>query len=318
MFPALGTWAPKAAQWSLSVRLWVYRSAREGRWRRDSRTRAVGDTLVSETGGSGGGEGQDARVAALLAAPVAGRRLTIQLGRLLVELPASDAEGHVLAEVDVPLDAMPPRGGPLEMRVVTSEGDRRDLVGPASFVTPTGRLVVSDVFDTVVDVRPSGQEGPDALLNDLVFVDGIGAGLARLRGDGHLHFLSSWPHQLFPTMRAAFDEASVPPATFDLTRWRPSSGTEVLFRENSIEDKLEVLDALAKRLPSRQWILIGDSRGNTPEAFGAFARDHGALLDRIYIRDVTGQARSEPRYQRAFASVPDDRWRLFSTGDELD
>jgi phosphatidate phosphatase APP1 len=72
-----------------------------------------------------------------------------------------------------------------------------------------------------------------------------------------------------------------------------------------------VIEPLLRKFPKRQFVLVGDSGEKDPEIYGALARKHPDQIQRIFIRDVTGESAEASRYQRAFAHLPRDLWQVF-------
>ncbi len=95
--------------------------------------------------------------------------------------------------------------------------------------------------------------------------------------------------------------------------------SEELFRKgsSSVRHKHAAIRALLQQLPQRQFLLIGDSGEADPEIYADIARDYPEQVRAIYIRDVTGEAASAPRYQKAFRRLPASLWRIFSLPAEL-
>ena len=81
--------------------------------------------------------------------------------------------------------------------------------------------------------------------------------------------------------------------------------------------KRAVIEPLLKRFPNRRFILIGDSGERDPEIYAALARNYPRQIERIVIRDVTGEPRTAPRYEKIFRGLPPERWQIFISPPEL-
>jgi phosphatidate phosphatase APP1 len=78
-----------------------------------------------------------------------------------------------------------------------------------------------------------------------------------------------------------------------------------------------VIEPLLRRFPKRQFVLVGDSGEKDPEIYGALARKFPAQIRRVLIRDVTGESAGSPRYEKAFARLPREVWRVFKRPREI-
>jgi phosphatidate phosphatase APP1 len=108
-----------------------------------------------------------------------------------------------------------------------------------------------------------------------------------------------------------------PSGTFHLKSFRWKDRNFLSLFENPEDYKRKAIEPLLKRFPQRRFILVGDSGERDPEAYGALARKFPLQIEHIYIRNVTGETVTAERYQRAFAQVPPQRWRLFRDPAEL-
>jgi phosphatidate phosphatase APP1 len=85
----------------------------------------------------------------------------------------------------------------------------------------------------------------------------------------------------------------------------------------SQDHKLVGLTRFVQAAPRRRLILVGNSGEQDPEVFGRIAVLAPASIERILIRDVTGEPRDCARYAAAFRGVPAERWALFKDAAEL-
>jgi phosphatidate phosphatase APP1 len=62
---------------------------------------------------------------------------------------------------------------------------------------------------------------------------------------------------------------------------------------------------------------VGDSAQRDPELYGALARKYPEQVRHIFIRSVTDDAVQGERYQSAFQSLPQSKWTVFTSAQEL-
>jgi phosphatidate phosphatase APP1 len=63
--------------------------------------------------------------------------------------------------------------------------------------------------------------------------------------------------------------------------------------------------------------LIGDSGELDPEIYAQISAEFPQQIQAIWIRDVTQQSRSDPRYQRIFGQLPASRWNIFTEASQI-
>jgi phosphatidate phosphatase APP1 len=151
-------------------------------------------------------------------------------------------------------------------------------------------------------------------------VPGMAGAYSRWIGPGgHLHFVSSSPWQLFAPLTDLVSASGFPAATFDLKRVRPRDllTTADLLLADPLQTKPPAIRALFEKFPKRKFVLVGDSGEKDPEVYGPIAKEFASQVVRIFIRDVTGEARDADRYTRAFDGVAADKWVIFQDATKL-
>ena len=81
--------------------------------------------------------------------------------------------------------------------------------------------------------------------------------------------------------------------------------------------KRGVILPLLLAFPARRFVLVGDSGEQDPEIFGALAREYPDRVAAVLIRDVTGAGRGAARYDKAFAGLEPECWKVFKSPSEL-
>jgi phosphatidate phosphatase APP1 len=81
--------------------------------------------------------------------------------------------------------------------------------------------------------------------------------------------------------------------------------------------KLDNIRSLLSRFPKRNFLLVGDSGEQDPEIYGQIAREFPTQIQRIFIRDVTGDDMTAERTATAFANLPAKQWQVFAETLEI-
>lgn len=318
VFPALGSWDAPTKSWRLELHVWIYEPEEDSK-RRQILTDAIAKALKV---GPNDKEREvlQRRLRPFLADNESGKRLAIQLDETQLTLPESADDGHALSTVYIPEALVPASGGARRMQIVLSDIDSRRFQAVAYFLPPKGTLVVSDIDDTVkiTEVTDTAKLVRRTFLQPFSFVKGLPRSYEKLLGtNGHLHFLSSSPWQLFPELSTQLRGAGFPPATYSLKRFRPAAFELDKLLADPLQTKASELEKLARRFPLRQFVLVGDSGEQDPEVYGAFARKHPKLVTRIAIRNVTDEKPDSDRIKAAFKGIAAEKWQLFSKPAEL-
>ncbi len=240
-------------------------------------------------------------------------------------LQPRDSNPSGLFEVDlrINVDLAPPDSVVRKQaQALTPEDDPREFKGELFLLPAEGTLVISDIDDTI---KHSFVNDRLALLRmtflePFDFVEGMAA---RYRGwlgpRDHLHFVSASPWQLFEVLREGVEAEGFPDATWSMREVRMDvvDLAKLAKHTGSGSIKGPAIIQLLDRLPSWRVVLVGDSGESDPEVYGDMARRYPQQVHRIFIRDVTDEARESARYQKAFEGVDPQKWMLFETADQL-
>jgi phosphatidate phosphatase APP1 len=132
------------------------------------------------------------------------------------------------------------------------------------------------------------------------------------------HYISSGPWQIHAPIVQFLEQAGFPRGPLLLRELSARETQPFEWFDDEPGLKRASIATLAERWPARRLILVGDSGDLDPELYGDAARRWPDRLERILIRDVTGDERDAPRYQAAFRDVPPERWTLFKNAKQLD
>lgn len=319
LFPVLAH-QTKNGDWKAELHGWIYEPERDG-VARAAVVDELRDTLQIPAGDPGSVHFRR-RTALFLADNERGKNVEVRVAGSVHRLPPSGENGHFRGEIRIPSQIVEKAasGGVLEVETMLSPDDDRRFVGRLHLVAPDGVLLISDIDDTikVTNVRDRTELMRRTFLRELEAVPNLAPVYRRWLGDtGHLHFVSSSPWQLQGELAHMAEQAGFPPATYSLKTIRLKDSSLLSLFTDPEQTKPMDIEPLLERFPDRRVILAGDSGEKDPEIYGAIYRAHPDRIERIVIRDVTKDARSSARYEKAFREVPDDKWQLFEKPEEL-
>jgi hypothetical protein len=263
------------------------------------------------------------------------KKIFVRFGDQVFSAGKSGADGRFAGEIvlraaalerwsPTRLDKEPQRAGSeigAPFTAVLPEGDRRVFAGEVFLLEEEGLSVISDIDDTIkiTEVRDRNATLRNTFLREFQPVPGMAEfyqRLARERG-AQFHYISASPWQLYEPLAAFVDAHGFPRGTFELKEFRWKSRKFFSLFANPEKYKPGVIEPLLKQFPQRRFILIGDSGERDPEIYAALARKFPQQIERIYIRDVTGETEAAPRYAKTFRDLPTALWAIFRDPAEL-
>jgi hypothetical protein len=330
-FPTVADLAPGRAgpRWRLDIHGRIYQPTEFTHWRRaglwlarrfvsrEARRDTRGMALFRE------------RAGAFLADNERWHRIVIRLGAGVFTLNRSRPSGHFWGhleasseELGAPAGSGGPGGGAwVSFRALTRAGDDRVFGGRALLLPPEGLSVVSDIDDTIKVTQVGRRRSllANTFLKEFAPVAEM-AGLYRrwAAAGAAFHYVSASPWHLYPFLAEFLEGQGFPEGTFHLRDWRlmPADVYRTLRPARGV--KLRQARGLLERFPRRRFVLVGDSGEFDPLIYARLYREFPRQVERICIRNVTGETREAPRWGNVFREVPPERWRIFERGDELE
>jgi hypothetical protein len=245
----------------------------------------------------------------------------MRLTEQVFTLPRTDASGRAQGEFSVGKEWVQWKG---DWDVLSGSGlvtwileaprhPRHRELGFAEVISAEGVFIVSDIDDTIKisEVRDKKALMRNTFVEPFRAVPGMAEWYQEMkRSDPQVffHYISASPMQLYPALEE-FLFAHFPMGVLHLresTSWR----TLYANQKDSIAHKKKVLTRLLTDYPKRKFILIGDSGESDPEIYADIARDYPERILAIHIRNVTGEDRAAPRYQKTFAGIDPQIWHL--------
>jgi Uncharacterized conserved protein (DUF2183) len=274
------------------------------------------------------------RAAAFLANNERGNRVKIRVGEAVFTLKNSRASGHFEGRLELPAErvcemmTMPEaqrlnRGAPawLSFSAITRSDDPRLFDGRALLVPPTGVSIISDIDDTIKVTEAFNRRRMlhNTFLKDFSSVPEMAPLYGRWEAQrcAAFHYVSASPWHLFPFLAEFLGAQAFPAGTFHLRDFRlmPPDLHRTLRPSKRI--KAQHIRLLLKQFPQRRFYLVGDSGESDPATYATLARQFPGQIEKILIRNVTGEPADGPRWKRTFARVAKRRWQVFDSPAEI-
>lgn len=325
LFPTYAAFDPASETSTFPLHAWIFEPEEDSKWRGDLLGHlTLGITLTEQERVSPVFR-QRGRM--FLVDNERGQKLVANVAGHKLQLPASEANGHIrhsvtLPTADVSRDATGDRKATFVLRysLEVPRGDPRSFLGRIHFIAAEGWSVVSDIDDTIKisNVREKAELMRNTFLRKFKPVDGMAARYTAWSREGvAFHYVSGSPWQLYPALADFTDEAGFPQGTFHLRTLRIQDGSARDMLAAPSEFKLAEIEKLLKDFPNRKFAFVGDSGELDPEVYGEIARRFPKQLRFVAIRNITDERLENTRMKHAFRDVPAERCLLFSRPEEL-
>jgi len=314
LFPVVAERTPEG--WSVQMHAWVY-EPEETSLRRVAAVKLLCASLgLADDDARNEVFGRRAR--AFLVDNERRKTIVVKLGGHEYVLTETGADGHCRTTLRLPADAL--SAAPAPATTVLREGDTRHFGGFVYPLALEGVSVVSDIDDTIkiTEVRNRKAMARNTFLREFAAVPGIAQAYAHWANLGaSFHYVSASPWQLYPALADFFTAAGFPGGSVHLKqfRWKDSSFFSLL--QDPVAYKAPIIRALLAAAPHRSFVFVGDSGEKDPEIYGGIFRESPTQVRHIYIRDITGDTRTDTRYRETFENVPAGRWTLFTDSAAL-
>jgi hypothetical protein len=265
------------------------------------------------------------RIRAFLVDNERDKTIYIQLGKLAYRVGVSDPNGHFSGSLSLKSDEVaqliapgPQTARRLTFTAVTPADDDREFRGEFELVEPKGISVISDVDDTIKVSEVTDHEAllRNTFLREFKSVDGMAAMYQRLAAEGAVfHYVSASPWQLYRPLSEYMTKDGFPAGSFHMKHFRLKDRSALQMLGSQQKYKPAVIEKILADFPERTFILVGDSGEQDPEIYGDLARKYPRQIARILIRDVQDLSSFDERFNKAFAEVPRERWKVTTTPD---
>jgi phosphatidate phosphatase APP1 len=179
-------------------------------------------------------------------------------------------------------------------------------------VPEAGLTVITDIDDTikVTHILDAKEKEANTFVRPFVAVPGMSEryrSWQKALGEGiHFHVVSAGPWQFHQPLRQFFTQAAFPAFTWDMRSIDIGGNILVdVLEAHPAPEKIQAhkvakIRAFLTRFPKRSVVLVGDSGERDPEAYAAILSVFPQQVQAVYIREVTNQDHTHPRYQQLF------------------
>lgn len=320
-FPTVGHWDSSRQLWHLPIHGWIFEPEKDGISRRIAKRKLR--SMLGLDPQQPATALFERRIHWFLVDNERGKAIAVRIAGRQVTLERSHVDGHCQGTVLLPANQVREHAadGRLHFSAVTREEDSRHFPGVVHLCEPNGISVISDIDDTI-----KVSEGGDrerllrrTFLEPFQAVEGMAELYQRFAAAGaRFHYVSACPWQFHQPLSVFLKQKHFPDGSFHQKRFRMLDVSMSRLFEAPIRYKRSVIEGLLATFPGRKFFLIGDSDRKDPEVYGLIARQYPGQVEKIIIRDVTGQPRGDSRYQTAFQEIPTDKWLLFRDARKLD
>lgn len=312
---------PATDQWEIPIHGWVYEDERS--WFRKNAFSRIMERKYGLTVDDDSSVFFARRTGLLIADNERNKKVVIKLGDQQFKMPASGANGHFKGEIRLSqkeIDALSD-DKIVRFEAVLPAKDPRNFRGEFRLVPPSGISVVSDIDDTVkvTGVTVKKDLIDNTFYQEFTAVPGMAALYRKWARQGmEVHFISSSPWQLYPELLAFAKANDFPWASFYLksVRFKDSSVLN-LFKEGLVTKPVQI-SALLERFPEREFILVGDSGEQDPEAYTLMMTRYPERIKAIYIRNITDETLDNERFSPLITQLPQSSLFLFKDPQEID
>lgn len=260
----------------------------------------------------------DQRVDLFMADNERGKAIPALLAGLPCELPPSAPNGHFSATLTFP--GKPP--GPVTISAVLPDNDPRAFSGLLLLIPDNDKpLIVSDVDDTIkiTEVRDRRAAIRHTFCQPFAPVPGMAEKYRQWAAAGAaFQYVSGSPWQLYTPLETFVRENNFPPGAWHLKHLRLADPSTLLaFLGPQEEHKLSAIRPFLQHWKQRPLVLIGDTGEQDPEIYARLARENPARIARIFLHNITGETRDNPRLTAACKDIPAEKWTLFDKAEAL-
>lgn len=296
VFPMLGYRHAKRGCWRLMVQGRVSRPAKPSM---GTRILLKGlKRVLRSTGETGESELFQRRIQGFTAVAEKGKRLYLEIGGLGFRLKrGTKSSGLFSGRLDLPdgvirLDNTLRSGNgfatiPLKMRVIGEE--LAEASGEAYLASPTGLSVISDIDDTIklTLVTKRIEMLAQTFSRPFQTIEGMAEMYRHWQMQGAMfHYVSSSPWQIYHQLHEFLESNAFPNGSMHLRWFRLRDEMFSRWRLLRRKGKGSLIANMVKRLPTRRFVLVGDSGERDPEIYAKIAQQFSKSIAGILIRDL--------------------------------
>lgn len=323
LFPTIATRHPKSELWVIDIHGWIYRADTETKIGRAIRSglRKRLDLEATESP-----ETFLARSSGFAVENLKGRRPRIRIGSFEQLAKKSKRNGHFRLKLRLGNDFVEPslQTTPNGNRILPIEVQFDDLGGPIAtqchVVNGPGLSIISDLDDTIKNsnVLDKQELMKNTFLREFSAVEGMPELLQSLAVSGNtFHYVSATPWQLYRHVDEFLKQSAFPDGSVHLRKFTLKDVTVLKKLTPTHKGKRKTIEDLIHRCPGRSFVLIGDSGEHDPEMYADVARKFPTQIERIFIRNISGESSDNVRWSRAFTQLPKHIVHVFNNAKDV-
>ncbi len=271
------------------------------------------------------------RIDGFLAAPGRSRRIVLHIAGHNYRLRRrTRRNGAFFGTLTLPLESFPKFSNALTsgsqtlpMELLRSN-DTPGIITPTSgqihVVSPRGLSVISDIDDTIkmTEATSRSEMLANTFLRPFEVVEGMAALYQQWQQLGcDFHYVSSSPWQLYAPLAELCLASAFPAGSMHLRYFRVRDEMFKRFRPIRRNSKVGIIMGIFKRLPQRQFILVGDSGEKDPEIYRFLAKRFPERVSAVLIRNLKSRPLNNKRLRKLRAMAGPTQLRIFEHSSEV-
>lgn len=246
------------------------------------------------------------------------KALTIQIGELEFQLPASQKNGHFETVITLPVSELTPLNSAdwVFFRIHEGHKNSTKFSGQCNIINETGISVISDIDDTIKisNILNKRDKLRGAFLYPFAGTEGTAKAYSNWESEGAaFHYVTGSPWQLYPFLKEGAADTGFPQGSFHMVS--KDISPEALFKKKGGEVgnfKVDTITEIINAFPGRKYILVGDCGQHDPEVYAEIYQLFPEQILHIFVREIKEGDMSTERFDKTFKDVPKDMWDIFS------
>jgi hypothetical protein len=271
------------------------------------------------------------RIDGFLAAPGRRRRIVLQIAGQHYRLRRrTRRNGAFFGTLTLPIGNFPKSpvalaGSSLSLPMeLLRSNDALGTIAPTSgqihVVAPRGISVISDIDDTIKMTEATSRKEmlANTFLRPFEVVEGMAALYQQWQQTGcDFHYVSSSPWQLYAPLAELCQASAFPAGSMHLRYFRVRDEMFKRFRPIRRNSKVGIIIGIFKRLPQRQFILVGDSGEKDPEIYRFLAKRFPDRVAAVLIRNLKSKPLNNKRLRKLRGLEGAAQLHLFEHSSEV-
>lgn len=261
------------------------------------------------------------RVRGFMATPETGKRFRIQHGPDTYRIrQRSRRSGLFQGRFDLPTAGLNRVGGNDSRLDIQLSPDCGNAIGSIYLAGRSGVSIISDIDDTIkqTDVTSRTRMLARTFVEEFESIEGMADVYQHWAEQGGLfHYVSSSPWQIYRPLQDFLENHQFPSGSMHLKWFRLRDEFFKRWRIIRRKSKAGVIAMMIKKMPYRQFLLVGDSGERDPEIYAKIARRFPDQVLGILIRDLKERPVDGKRHERLIKQLDSIPMTLFCEPNEI-